>query len=215
MTTDSTLPPGPRAADPDDWWDRLYDTDEPTRPDRAPRWWEQPPTPGVPRLPDWRTGQAITLERHTDPEDDEPNPDTDDVDLLEDQDEGDDEGDDVENSATPARLRRRARPRAYYGRPTPQFHLTLDYRTRVVLYNSAAYATGALFGLPQLIGHWIAATGLAHSSNGALALGIGICVVAGVFDWRTRCYWPPLAWVCRIPLASAAVALTCYAPNSL
>lgn len=91
----------------------------------------------------------------------------------------------------------------------------LSPRTRRALYNATAAATGWGLGLVPSLGDAIAACGREASIGAALVLGCGIClVIAHMWDRRTRHWWPGLAWVARIPLASAITALALYAPAS-
>ncbi|MFC5144273.1 hypothetical protein [Streptomyces aureoversilis] len=103
-------------------------------------------------------------------------------------------------------------PGYYPALPTPGPPTALSPRTRAALYNLTAAGTGYGLGLAPLISHAITAVG--HTSiSGALTLGCGTCLATAHFwDRRTRHWWPGLAWVARIPLASAVLALALYAP---
>lgn len=83
------------------------------------------------------------------------------------------------------------------------------------LFNVGAGAAGYAFGLTPTLGGWIADCGRDYSISGALVLGGGICLgIAAFWDRRTRHWYWPLAWIARIPLASAVTALALYAPAS-
>lgn len=94
-------------------------------------------------------------------------------------------------------------------------YTALNPRTRVLVYNGSAAGGGWCFGLGQLFSGWI--TACQHDTGhvgAALALGVGMVIACGVLiDWRTRHWWGPLPWLCRIPLASAVLALALYAPG--
>jgi hypothetical protein len=92
----------------------------------------------------------------------------------------------------------------------------LSEGTKRLLYNVAAAGAGWYVGLGPTIGGWIESCGRETSIGGALVLGGGICLGIAVFwDRRTRHWQPaPLAWLARIPLASALTALALYAPAS-
>ncbi|MEV6102635.1 hypothetical protein [Nocardia sp. NPDC051981] len=82
-----------------------------------------------------------------------------------------------------------------------------------LLANAGAAGAGYWLGLVPLIGRAIEECGRATSIGGALTLGGGVVlVVAHVWDRKTRHWNPLLAWVVRIPLASAITALALYAP---
>jgi len=86
-------------------------------------------------------------------------------------------------------------------------------RTRKALYNASAAGAGWGLGLYRLFATAIADCGQQTSIGGALALGIGgTLLIAHVWDRRTRHWWPGIAWVARIPLATAVLALALWAP---
>ncbi|MFJ2818304.1 hypothetical protein [Streptomyces sp. NPDC087294] len=205
------MPPAPPATG--DWWDRLYAEAEVQTP--APVTVKTVPAQSQSsRLGDWREGRDV-LE-----------PETDDG-----QDDGD--GDDQEHELADAEVGPKEsadaeEPEGRWLRPAPGYYPSLPKReqteeserkialspgTRRLLANTAAAGAGYLFGLVPLVGGWIADCGRETSISGALVLGGGIClVVAHVWDRRTRHWLPALAWVARIPLASAITALALYAP---
>jgi hypothetical protein len=90
----------------------------------------------------------------------------------------------------------------------------LEPRARWVAYTGSAAAAGWGLGLEQLLQGAIAECG--HDTGQtlpAVLLGLGLITACALIDRRTRYWWPPLAWVCRIPLASALLALCLYAPG--
>lgn len=85
--------------------------------------------------------------------------------------------------------------------------------TRRLLYNATAAGAGWALGLYDQFAAAIADCGQQASISGALTLGIGGTVlIAHVWDRRTRHWWPGIAWVARIPLATAILALALWAP---
>ncbi len=88
----------------------------------------------------------------------------------------------------------------------------LNSRARWLLYNGTAAGTGWCLHLVQPLRTFIAGTG---DQVATVILGAGICaLVAWRWDARTRGWWGPLPWLCRIPLASAVLALALYAPGA-
>lgn len=88
----------------------------------------------------------------------------------------------------------------------------LSHRTRKFLYNASAAWAGWGLGLYDQFADAIADLGR-DSISGAIVLGVGSCLlIAHVWDRRTRHWWPGIAWVARIPLATALVALALWAP---
>lgn len=91
----------------------------------------------------------------------------------------------------------------------------LSPKTRALFYNATAACTGWGLGLLDLFRYALADCDAQTSISGALVLGIGSCLlIAHVWDRRTRHWWIGLAWVARIPLATALTALALYAPAS-
>jgi hypothetical protein len=92
----------------------------------------------------------------------------------------------------------------------------LHPRTRGLLYNGLAALAGWGLALTRLFGDVITQCAQHAGIRAALILGVAMIVVIGQFwDRRTRGWYGPLAWVCRIPLASAVVALGLYAPGRI
>lgn len=85
--------------------------------------------------------------------------------------------------------------------------------TRRLLYNVSAAGAGWGLGLYDQFAAALADCGTNYSIGGALVLGIGgSLLIAHVWDRRTRHWWPGIAWVARIPLATAVLALALWAP---
>lgn len=85
--------------------------------------------------------------------------------------------------------------------------------TRRLLYNASAAAMGWGLGLYQQFTDALTDCGTNYSIAGALVLGTGgTLLIAHVWDRRTRHWWPGIAWVARIPLATAVLALALWAP---
>ncbi|MGW1306502.1 hypothetical protein ACWD5R_43680 [Streptomyces sp. NPDC002514] len=213
-----------------DWWDRLYaeaDTFTAGRTVVLPR---AEVRPGGGRLPDWWAEKSETLPGASDGEE-----------LFDADQEHEDkteaEADTAADTADTEAVTGRHAPDTaqsdggwFQGSPgywadawsaVPKPHVNLPARpaisagTRRLCLNVAAAGVGWWFGPARVIGGWIESCGREYSISGALALGVGICLVtAGVWDRRTRHWWPPLAWAARIPLASAVTALALYAPAS-
>jgi hypothetical protein len=118
-----------------------------------------------------------------------------------------------DDESTPAARRRTTHSP---GRRLHAAYLDLAPRTRVLLYNGAAAGLGWAFGLVPLFERWI--TSCQHDTghiSAALVLGAGLALACGILiDRRSRRWWGPLPWICRIPTASAVLALALYAPAS-
>lgn len=88
-------------------------------------------------------------------------------------------------------------------------------KTRRFLYNASAAGAGWGLNLYDLIHGAIVDCGQETNIGAALVLGTGTCLlIAHVWDRRTRHWWIGLAWVARIPLATALTALALYAPGT-
>lgn len=122
-----------------------------------------------------------------------------------------------------------AQPRREWFQPQPDYYpapppllpaaqaapAALSPRTRSLIYNATAAAAGWGAGLLGLFGDAIEECGTEAGIGAALILGIGSCLaIAHVLDRRTRHWWIGLAWIARIPLATAITALALYAPAS-
>ncbi|MEE4541010.1 hypothetical protein V2S66_03380 [Streptomyces sp. V4-01] len=193
------------------WWDELYDSahDDHHRPDALPA--------PAPRLGDWRKGESTDLrgDRPDEvPEPPETKPEPVVEQLLDEEDEG--EWEDVDEPepqpvgrTAPARARRQTA-----GARAQHEYAQLPGRIRWLLYTGTAAAAGYWVQLAPLMEGWITDCGRDTGTSGALALGIGLVLACGVLiDRRTRGWWGPLPWLCRIPLASAVLALLLFAPG--
>lgn len=189
--TPAPPPPAGEGKRTRDWLDEILD-DRPA------------PPPAAPRLPNWRTREPL-LDTGPQPAD-EPKLDADE-DAL-----GDETVDGWEDVDEPAPARRPLTPAA---RRAHAAYAGMPARVRVVAYTGSAAGLGWALGLEPLFSRWITACGHDTSTGGALALGAGLITVTAVLiDRRTRGWWPPLAWACRIPLASALLAVALYAPGA-
>lgn len=173
----------------DEWWDRLYEDADDHHGAATPRRRRIPPLrrPAAPKA--------------------EPEP--------AEQPEADPEWETAEpvDESTPAAV---ARDRRSPGRRLNAEYASLPHRTRVLLYNGTTAGTGYTLGIVHLFTSWI--TGAQNDTGSiaaALIIGTGLVITLGVLvDRRTRPWWGPLPWLCRIPLASAVLALALYAPAS-
>lgn len=191
-TATSTAPVAP-AERARDWLDDILDA---------------PPAPApaaAPRLPDWRKGETADLSgQHPD------RPDT--LDIAE-PDEDEDRWEGVDEPTVKARPAAR-RPLTPAARRAHTAYTGLPGRARTVLYTGTAAGAGHALGLAPLFESWITGCGHDTTNSGAVALGVGLILATGVLiDRRTRHWWGPLPWLCRIPLASALLALALYAPG--
>ncbi|MGW5352190.1 hypothetical protein ACWERV_16975 [Streptomyces sp. NPDC004031] len=194
------LPPAGEGERTRDWLDEILD-DRPA------------PPPAAPRLPDWRRREPL-LDASRKPVD-VPEPDADEDDLDDEPAGGwEDVGQPPEPATKPGTVPV-PRPAAPAVRRAHAAYAGLPARVRVLLYTGSAAGAGWALGAEPLFGGWIAACGHDTSTGGALALGTGLITATAVLvDRRTRGWWPPLAWACRIPLASALLALALYAPGA-
>jgi hypothetical protein len=88
----------------------------------------------------------------------------------------------------------------------------ISHGTRRFLYNATAAGAGWGLGLYGQFADVLADCG-ATSIGGGLVLGIGsTLLIAHVWDRRTRHWWPGIAWIARIPLATAVLTLALWAP---
>lgn len=171
---------------PDAWWDELYSGEQP-----APA----KPVPAA-RRPDWWSKGQQT-------------------------DAGEPEADE-EPDAEPTGPGPFAPQPGYWPRPHIPAAVTttadraaaaISPGTRRFLYNASAAGAGWGLGLYHQFAHALADCGSQYSIRGALVLGLGgSALIAHVWDRRTRHWWPGIAWVARIPLATAVLALALWAP---
>lgn len=88
-------------------------------------------------------------------------------------------------------------------------------RVRWVIRHAAPAAPGWYLGLGPTITGWLYDCAADYSTASAMVLS-GLAVTAGgLTAWRTRSWWPPLAWCCRVPLATAVTAAAAFAPAAL
>ena len=77
------------------------------------------------------------------------------------------------------------------------------------LVAAAATAAGSKGGTPLV--HALAVHGVHPAAVMPLVTGLVLCGASWrIIDRRTRHWWPPLAWLMRVPSASAALALALY-----
>ncbi|MFD5322123.1 hypothetical protein [Streptomyces sp. NPDC127098] len=177
---------------PADWWDRLYDGSADTA---APPVTEK----------DQVSAPGDDVDEDVDQDLDE-DQDDDQVDEDEDQDDGDESGDRPKKKRRSARL---ARPK----QSAADWYADLSAPSRHLLYNGSAAGAGCFTGLVSAVHGWIEDCGDDYSIGAALSLGVMVIAAAAVVvDMRSRGWWPPLAWIGRIPLASCVLALGLYAP---
>lgn len=177
----------------EDWWDRLYDpsaTD--TAESRVPEWWRTSvEEPGMEResTSEPESGPELVAEPEPEPERWAPRPEP--------------------REAARAAVRRGGESARGVAEGLVQ------PRARWLLYSVPAAAAGWWSGLGAEMQGWLADCGRAYSVSTALLLGFGVCAVTAMaVDARTRHWWPPLAWICHIPHATAVTALLLYAPGT-
>lgn len=193
-------PAGERARD---WLDDILD-EKPT-----------PAPPVAPRLPDWRKGETADFTPPPTPDSEQP------AEPPQPETAQDPQGQPADDPADDAPAPVKQRPHTPAGRTLDPAikharHTIgqLPARTRALAYTGSAAGAGWLFGLPQQFESWITECGHDTGTSGALALGAGLVLACGVLvDRRTRHWWGPLPWLCRIPLASAILSLALYAPG--
>jgi hypothetical protein len=182
-STPPPAPPAPETAPAGDWWERLYDDAHDDHAGPVPK--------RRGRIPSLRKPPAATVEPPAAVEEWVETTDPDD----------------------PARGPRTR----YVPIPSTRIHTLytgLEPRARWAIYTGTAAAAGWGLGLEQLLQGLIAECG--HDTGQtlpAVLVGLGLITACALIDRRTRYWWPPLAWVCRIPLASALLALALYAPG--
>lgn len=215
---------------PDDWWERLYDDGGQ----------EPAPIPGGGRLPDWRTGQHINLDKpapDTDTKTADTEPATPDTDTPQDDAAPDTDDDapqandntDEPNTPTPHGyingLRRATdhpgqRPTYRDTPPTSPRQALADAwhhippRLRWLAYHAAAAFTGWTLGAVDFATHvttWIAAHGLTTGQAWFWHATAGACL--WLYHW-SRDKWLIVAWPCAIPLTSAVTGALLYTPGT-
>ena len=193
------------AADPDSWWDDLYSEQPEREPERrtAPRlrpWWSKEPS-------------DLTHEADEEPDEGEPETSTDPDPEPADTDPQptDDAGSSGRWTPQPDYWPRPHMPDVFTHIPD-RAEAAISHGTRRLLYNATAAGAGWGLGLYEQFAHVI--EDCATTSIGAaLVVGIGSTVlIAHVWDRRTRHWWPGIAWIARIPLATAVLALALWAP---
>ncbi|WP_329215189.1 hypothetical protein OG352_06250 [Streptomyces sp. NBC_01485] len=172
---------------------------------------------GAPRMPDWWRTHTTATPPAADPAP-EPEPDWWDALYADTDSDSDSFGQDPADRHPDSRW---APQPDYWPRPHIPAALTpnpdhvaaaISPKTRAALYNASAAGAGWALGLYGPLAHAIADCGT-YSTGGALTLGLGGCLlIAHVWDRRTRHWWPGIAWVARIPLATAVLALALWAP---
>jgi hypothetical protein len=172
-----------------DWWERLYDEAQPDHAGAASKRRRIPPL----RRPEPR---KPTTEPEADPADEE---------------EGDGwEDAEPDDESTPQAVRR--------GRRSPSRLVQAEFaglerRMQWLISTAAGAGIGWAIGLEHLLHGWI--TDCAHDTTptSGLILGLGLVAASAGAAYRARGWWPPLAWACRIPAATALLALCLYAPG--
>lgn len=200
----------------DDWWTALHPGDDPD-PDEAdadPK--AVPPTPGrfrrlSGRLPDWRKGETADLGDDTPEETGGAPAGPSDPDAGEPDAEPEPQW---EDAAPPRRPTPRTAERSRRRRQANTAWNGLEPRGRWLVSTSAGAGIGWGFGLEQAMSGWIAGCAHDQGQTAGLLLGVGLVALGSLAAYRTRGWWPPLAWCCRIPLATAILALALYAPGA-
>ncbi|MEU6115878.1 hypothetical protein ABZ840_15305 [Streptomyces sp. NPDC047117] len=190
----------------DDWWNRLYaDEDSPPAEDPAPHRIAVPSD----RLPDWWADKPV----HLSPEEDtEPEPvDTDADEVDEEPEELEEDEDQEDDLAAPAPVSKAPAADSFWRGWAPAgtvgMQLLHPTRGRKVLYNVSAAVLGWGLNAVQPLEELIEACGREYGRVGAVVLGGVVVLAVGVLiDHKTRHWWPPLAWMCRIPLATTVLA---------
>jgi hypothetical protein len=89
----------------------------------------------------------------------------------------------------------------------------LQPRIRWAISTGAGAGLGWALGLQHLFSAWITSCGHDTTPGTAVILGLGLLGACSYAAHATRRYWPPLAWACRIPAATALLAVCLYAPG--
>lgn len=91
----------------------------------------------------------------------------------------------------------------------------LERRMRWVISTAAAAGIGWGVGFEQMCRACL--NSCQHDTGSQVAASIVGAALVALGAWgayRARRWWPPLAWTCRIPFASALLALCLYAPGA-
>jgi hypothetical protein len=186
---DGTPPPvaPPRPHPGGDWWERLYDD---TKDDHAGA------VPKRRRIPTLKRPVPAKPQAEEQPADTEP--------------EWED-ADPVDESTPQAVRRDRRNPAREWQAGWAQ----INRRTRWLVLNGGAAGTGWFAHLAPLFRSWIADCGHQSGTGAALWLGGGLILATAIADGSAQGWRPAfLVWVCRIPLASAVLAVALYAPGA-
>jgi hypothetical protein len=204
----------------DSWWDRLYDEPADTHVSVKRT---TPAKARIGRLPNWRRGEtadlgADTADTTADSPDEEP--DTKDTDPADKPPTSTDTVPDAadgwedappEDESTPDAARR---ARTHPARLVHAQFAGLERRAQWLLNTGASATSGWLLGLEPTFAGWITDCGHDNGTLPAVILGVGMVCAGAYINHRARAWWPPLAWVCRIPFATAILALALYAPGA-
>jgi hypothetical protein len=221
-----------------DWWDELYaggtpDTHAPTVPTVPPKARIAKARPGRGLIPDWRRGETADLDADTpaDTPPDTPNgpdtgpdkttdtPPTSTDTVPNEADTGKDTAADWADTTDPDDPVQRdpwraANPARVSARILQEQFAGLERRMRWLISTGAGAGIGWFLGLEPVMRGWIADCGHDTSPTGGLILGLGLVALNSYAIHLTRGWWPALSWCCRIPFATALLALCLYAPGA-
>lgn len=223
------LPPRPAPAasaartvtDSGNWWDALYAADAAdTHPDTVRTLPDKARIRGG-LIPDWRKGPVADLRGHTadtadagpkdipDAAPDKTAPDAEpEPDIPTAPEDWEDAQPDDESTPGAVRL----------GKQRQQIHTAytgLERRTRWLTSTGASAGLGWALGLePALHSLLVQCQHDTGDTTAPVIVGLALVTAGALIVWRTTNWWPPLAWACRIPLASALLALALYAPGA-
>ncbi|MER7395471.1 hypothetical protein ABT381_08140 [Streptomyces sp. NPDC000151] len=197
----------------DDWWDRLYaDEDQVPAEDPAPLRVAVP----ADRLPDWWADKPVHLgpEEDTEPEPEDTDPDEvdEEPEELEETHGQEHDADGSDGIAAPVPAPKAPAADSFWRGWAPAgavgMQLLHPSRGRRLIYNASAAALGWGLHLDDPVQQLVAYVGREFSDTAVLILSAALVVAVGVLiDHKTRHWWPPLAWICRIPLATTLLAL--------
>jgi hypothetical protein len=177
-----------------DWWTALYPDDTPTpdAPDpEAPSRWETVRD----RITTWG-------ERHQDPGRRTTGPAT-----------CDDYPHDHQPAPTGERPKKH-RPKKGKQNPAVAWARSRTPRVQWAASTLTGAACGYTLGLQPVMAGWLAGCGHAEGPGTALVLAAGLIGTGSYAEYRTRHWWPPIAWASRIPLATAILTVALYAPGA-